>query len=261
MEKIKKEKYLKLIFIFVIVFLALTVGLCYREISNIKKEKEDITKKLTSLQSERKELIRDYWRLADLFNQATIESEHKQEIAELKEKYEAEMEYYAEDLNPREVVERFLKADIAGKRFDEETTIEKYSTENFILETDLQMVIKKYEIIDEYPSMIKEQYFVKVRYFCKEGISSGFIEGARNIETGEKISIEEMGNGPGLVSFDCDYFYNPSTDSSIIEYDFETQTETITFELIKDKELWKLNSPSVCPRISEETLNKLLEGK
>ena len=171
---------------------------------------------------------------------------------------------------PIEVVEKFIEADMAGARLGGEIAkeapdIKKYYTfssgfpTGFAYEGDLAMVIKKYEIIDEYPSENESSYFVKVKYFCEQGIASGFTEGAKNIETGEEISIEEMGNGSGLVGFDCDYFYNPLIDSSIIEYDSKTQTETITFELIKDKGQWKLNSPSICPRISEETLKKHLE--
>ena len=256
----EEKNCLKLILVFFVICLVLTIIWCFKEISDLKQEKKDISKELTVLQKKKKELIRDYWKLADLFNQKTLE--YEREITEFKKKYETEteIENYTEDLTPREVVERFLEADMKGARSDQE--IKKYYIlssgfpTGFAYEGDFVMVIEKYEIIDEYPSENESSYFIKVRYFCKEGIASGFTEGARNIETGEEISIEDMDNGPGLVSFDCDYFYNPLVDSSIIEYDVETQTETITFELIKDKGQWLLNSPSICPRISEQTFEK-----
>ncbi|MDI6591460.1 MAG: hypothetical protein QME61_00755 [Patescibacteria group bacterium] len=121
------------------------------------------------------------------------------------------------------------------------------------------MVVKKYEILDDYPSEKNENsYFVKVRYFRKEGIASGHT-GFKNEKVIQKVPTATPGVEGVIVSFDCDNFYNPLADPSVVEYNFETQTETITFELIKDKGQWKLNSPSICPCISEETLKKLLK--
>ncbi|MDI6591459.1 MAG: hypothetical protein QME61_00750 [Patescibacteria group bacterium] len=65
-----------------------------------------------------------------MFNQKTFE--YEKEITELKEKYETETKS-EEYLTPREVVERFLEADIAGARLGgkiakEAPEIEKYYT-------------------------------------------------------------------------------------------------------------------------------------
>ncbi|XOB41177.1 MAG: hypothetical protein ACKKMW_00290 [Candidatus Nealsonbacteria bacterium] len=169
-----------------------------------------------------------------------------------------------EDLTPRQVVERFIEADTLGTRLGgeiakEAPNIENYRSSKFMDPGwDIIMVIKNYEIVDEYLSKEGNSYFVKVKYFCKEGIASGF-SGAKD----EKVIMTTPSDVPGgegiIVSFNCDSFFSPLADPSIIKYDFGFQTETITFGLIKEEGRWKIDSPLSCPRISEETLKKHLE--
>lgn len=254
----KKKKYLKLILTISIICLVLTTSWCFIEISDLKKEKEDISKQLTILQEEKKELIRDYWKLANLSDQRTLE--YEKEIIEFKKKHETEtkIESYTENLTPAEIVKKFLEADINGSRSDKE--IKKYYTlssgfpTDFAYEGDFAMVIKKYEILDEYPSENDNSYFVKVKYFCKNGTASGSM--------GIPNEIKKM----NFVIVPCNAFFKEicprcfeePTKVPYISFNFQEETQTIIFKLIQEKNQWKLNSPSVCPHISEETFEKYL---
>lgn len=175
-------------------------------------------------------------------------------------------------LSPREVVEKFIEADMAGARIGGDIAkqapeIEQYFTFSSI--DDLVMVINKYEIVDEYPSKYPNKYFVKVKYFCAEGIAPGFT----GIE-GEKVIQEVPGeNAPGvIVSVPCEsfleymeyiyplhYLKNTNKDPSII-LDMEQGTETIIFELTKFRDWWKIDSSIILPHISEKTLIRHLNN-
>ncbi len=169
-----------------------------------------------------------------------------------------------ENLTPRQVVERFLEADTLGARLGGEIDrqvpdIKNYRSSNFLDPGwDTLMVIKKYEIINNYPSE-EDSYFVDVKYFCEKGIASGFT-GAKDEEVIMIVPSDVPGGEGMIVSFGCDNFFSPLADPSIIKYDFENQTETITFKLIKENGKWKMDAPLTRPHISEETLIKHLEN-
>lgn len=245
-----KEKYLKLGFVLILVFLLLTVGFCVKEISKFKKE-------ITAFQKEREELVRDYWKSNGLIN------EYEKEIRELKEKAETKIEP-EENLTPREVVERFIKADMAGARLrgwitENALEIEKYLSRDAITFWffDEMMVVIKYEILEDYSSKDENSYYVKVKYFCKEGVGFGSMGIPEEVEkNGIFIAPCES-----FFKYDCPFCFKKSTEiSSIRVFDLQKKTETVTFELIKENGQWKLNSPSICPHISEETLKKHLEA-
>ncbi len=231
-----KEKYLKLGFVLILAFLLLTAGFYVKELR--QKEK----------------LVKDYQKLSDLYNQKVFE--YEKEIKELKEKGELIIKP-EENLTPREVVEGFIKADMAGARLGGEIAkeapgIEEYSTLSALGPgSDTLMIIKKYEIIEEYPSIDGSSYYARVKFFCKEGAEPSALYN----EKGEVI-------GGTLKTIPCSSFFNPSADPFWVRYDLKTQIETINFKLIRadDKGRWKIDEPFFgIPHISEETLKKLLE--
>jgi len=185
------------------------------------------------------------------------------EYPKIRKPEKVSLESSEENFTPRQVVQKFIEADMAGARLGGEVAkeapnIEKYiGGEFFDPGYDFAMVIKGYKILDEYPSENENSYFVKVKYFCKEGAASGSM-GIPN----------EVKKGP-FVIVPCDSFFKEICPfcfleskeiSSTITFDLKEETETVIFKLIRENGKWKINSPSIWPHISEETFKKQLES-
>jgi hypothetical protein len=171
---------------------------------------------------------------------------------------------FTKSLSPKEVVERFIEADMAGARLGGKIgkgapSIEDYLGPNFYSLYDTAMVIKGYEILEDYPSEDGKYYFVKVKYYCAKGTGSG------------SMGINEETELGGFYIVPCSLYFkficplcfkNSSPISHIRQFNLQEGTETITFTLIKDGDKWKIDSPSIEPHISQKTFEKeLLEGR
>jgi hypothetical protein len=158
-----KEKYLKLVSIVLVTILFLTTFLSFKKIVQLEKE-------ITSLQKEKQEITKQYQNCNKRFNEF---------INECSQKFQQTVEKYRKNLTPREVVEKFLQADASGARMGGKIAKEAPSLKSYLgsgffsAGEDFVMVIKKYEILEDYPSKDNEYHFVKVRYYCEEGVGSG----------------------------------------------------------------------------------------
>lgn len=172
-------------------------------------------------------------------------------------------------LGPREVVQKFIEADMAGARLGGEIAKEAPEIGRYFrfpsTGWDIAMVIDKYEIIDEYPSENSDSYFVKVNYSCKIGTASGFTD-IENEKVIKRIAGEE---GEGVITsipcgsffqYICPRCFEEPEQTTSISFNAQKEIEIVTFQLTKDEEGWKIDFPIVMPHISEETLQKHLQS-
>jgi len=191
----------------------------------------------------------------------------------IKNKEKSELRISRKSLSPREVVERFIEADMAGARLGgeigkEAPSIEDYLGPNFYSLYDTAMVITKYEILEAYPFEDGKHHFflyppddekyrvVKVRYYCARGIGFG------SMGINEEIKKGNFYVAPcdAYFKFSCPFcFVEWSLISHFIQFNLQEGTQTVTFILTKDKGLWKIDFSSIEPHISQETFEKLLK--
>jgi hypothetical protein len=171
------------------------------------------------------------------------------------------------ELTPRQALTNFLEADLAGARLGGEIAArapeaKRYYTlssglpTNFVFEGDFLMVVNGYEILEELPSEDENSYSIKIKYYCEEGIASASLGVAGEVQNGRFVVV------PCVDFFEktCPLcFQESATISSIRTFDFIGKSETVAFKLIKDQGRWKIDSPSICPRISEEIFEELLK--